>query len=67
MFEDFTGGALGLRGSEYNGPFLDLSFLPDQSWTLSPFNYRDNFDGSGAMRGLGGAVCIAHDRGSRCC
>ena len=59
MFEDFTGGALGLRGSEYNRPFLDLSFLPDQSWTLSPFNYRDAFDGSGAMRGLGGAVCIA--------
>ncbi len=59
MFEDFTGGALGLRGSEYNRPFLDMSFLPDQSWTLSPFNYRDAFDGSGAMRGVGGAVSVA--------
>jgi neutral amino acid transport system permease protein len=58
-FEEFTGGSKGLRGSDYQGPFLDLSFLPDQSWTLSPFNYRDNFDGSGAMRGVGGAVCIA--------
>jgi neutral amino acid transport system permease protein len=58
MFEDFTGGALGLRGSRYNGPFLDMSFLPDQSWTLSPFNYKESFDASGAMRGVGGAVCI---------
>ena len=58
-FEEFTGGSKGLRGSDYQGPFLDLSFLPDQTWTLSPFNYRENFDASGAMRGLGGAVCIA--------
>jgi neutral amino acid transport system permease protein len=59
MLEDFTGGALGLRGSKYQGPFLDLSFLPDQSWTLSPFNYQDSFDGSGAMRAVGGVLCIA--------
>jgi neutral amino acid transport system permease protein len=59
MFEDFTGGALGLRGVEYNRPFIDMSFLPDQSWTLSPFNYRENFDGSGAARAVGGIVVIA--------
>ncbi len=58
MFEDFTGGALGLRGSRYQGPFLDLSFLPDQSWTLSPFNYRDTFDASGAIRAVGGVIAI---------
>ncbi len=58
MFEDFTGGALGLRGSRYQGPFLDLSFLPDQSWTLSPFNYRDTFDASGSMRAVGGVIAI---------
>ncbi|WP_205474586.1 branched-chain amino acid ABC transporter permease [Nocardioides sp. SYSU D00038] len=56
--EDFTGGALGLRGSRYQGPFLDLSFLPDTSWTLSPFNYRDTFDGSGVVRGLAGLLFI---------
>lgn len=59
MLEDFTGGALGLRGSRYQGPFLDLSFLPDTSWTLSPFNYRDSFGGSGAMRAVGGLVFLA--------
>jgi neutral amino acid transport system permease protein len=58
LLEDFTGGALGLRGSRYQGPFLDLSFLPDGSWTLSPFNYRDAFDGSGAARAVGGLVCV---------
>jgi neutral amino acid transport system permease protein len=58
MLEDFTGGALGLRGSRYQGPFLDLSFLPDGRWTLSPFNYRDAFDGSGAARALGGLVFV---------
>jgi ABC-type branched-subunit amino acid transport system permease subunit len=58
MLEDFTGGALGLRGNTYNPGFLDLSFLPDQSWTLSPFNYRETFDGSGAARGVGGAVFV---------
>lgn len=59
MLEDFTGGALGLRGVEYNRPFLGLSFLPDQSWTLSPINYRDSFDGSGVARGLVGVLLIA--------
>ncbi len=58
MFEDFTGGALGLRGNRYQGPFLDLSFLPDQRWTLSPFNYRDTFDASGAVRAVGGVIAI---------
>ena len=58
-FEEFTGGALGLRGSTYQGPFLNLSFLPDTRWTLSPFNYRDTFDGSGAMRAVGGVLAIA--------
>lgn len=59
MLEDFTGGALGLRGSRYQGPFLDLSFLPDTSWTLSPFNYRDSFGASGAMRAVGGLALVA--------
>jgi ABC-type branched-subunit amino acid transport system permease subunit len=58
MLEDFTGGALGLRGSRYQGPFLDLSFLPDGRWTLSPFNYRDAFDGSGAARAVGGLFFV---------
>jgi neutral amino acid transport system permease protein len=57
--EDFTGGALGLRGSRYQGPFLDLSFLPDGAWTLSPFNYRDAFDGAGGARAVGGVAFVA--------
>lgn len=35
--EDFTGAAQGIPGSQYRGPFADLSFLPqDTNWTF-PF------------------------------
>jgi neutral amino acid transport system permease protein len=59
MFEDFTGGSLGLRGSRYQKPFLDTSFLPRDSFTLMPFNYQDIADGATWVRVLGLLVAIA--------
>lgn len=56
--EDFTGGAQGIPGSRYAGPFRDLSFLGDGALTLSPFNYREVGGGTG-VRVLGLLVFIA--------
>lgn len=56
--EDFTGGAQGLPGSRYAGPFRDLSFLGEGAFTLSPFNYRELGGGTG-VRILGFLVFIA--------
>lgn len=56
--EDFTGGALGLRGGLYQGPFLDLSFLSDTRFTLLPFNYTEIGGGSQAARIVGLLVAI---------
>lgn len=42
--QDFTGGALGIRGQNYRGPFTDLSPFskdPADTFTLSPVNYAD--------------------------
>lgn len=56
--EDFTGGAQGIPGSRYAGPFRDLSFLGDGALTLSPFNYREVGGGTG-VRVLGLLVFVA--------
>jgi ABC-type branched-subunit amino acid transport system permease subunit len=58
QLEDFTGGAQGIPGSRYAGPFRDLSFLGDGPLTLSPFNYRE-VGGGTAVRVLGLLVLIA--------
>ena len=65
LLEGFTGGALGLRGNRYQGPFLDLSFLPgpdsgsDGRFTLVPFNYTDIADGATWVRVVGLLLAIA--------
>ncbi|MBS45767.1 MAG: branched-chain amino acid ABC transporter permease [Nocardioides sp.] len=56
--EGFTGGAQGIPGSQYSGPFRNLSFFGSGSWTLSPFNY-ETLGGSTAVRLLGLLVTIA--------
>lgn len=58
QLEDFTGGAQGIPGSRYAGPFRDLSFLGDGSFTLSPFNYRE-LGGGTFVRVLGLLVFLA--------
>ncbi len=51
--KDFTGGALGIRGSKYQDPFLDQSFLPTTNYTLWPFNYTDVAGGATWVRSVG--------------
>ena len=38
---NLTGGAQGIPGSQYRGPFTDLSFFGSGNTTLLPFNYLD--------------------------
>lgn len=59
IFEDFTGGSQGLRGNTYQEPFLNLSFLPDSRFTLSPFNYQDIAGGASWVRVVGLLVFVA--------
>lgn len=59
ILENYTGGSLGIRGSRYQGPFLDTSFLPRERFTLIPFNYTDIADGATWVRVLGLLVSIA--------
>lgn len=58
LLTDFTGSAQGIPGSQYTGPFRDLSFFPSGSLTLLPFNYHDVADGAVWVRLLGWAITI---------
>jgi ABC-type branched-subunit amino acid transport system permease subunit len=53
-----TGGAQGIPGSQYRGPFSDLSPLGSGSTTLLPFNYTDVAGGSTLVRLIGWAAVI---------
>lgn len=62
LLQDFTGGALGIRGQNYRGPFNDLSPFsddPGNTFTLFPFNYTDVADGAMWVRVLGLLVFLA--------
>ncbi|WP_372733425.1 branched-chain amino acid ABC transporter permease [Nocardioides sp.] len=56
---DKTGGAQGIPGSRYRGPFRDLSVFGDGSTSLLPFNWRDVADGAIWVRLLSWAIVIA--------
>lgn len=56
--EPFTGGAQGLPGSRYAGPFRSISFFGDGPLTISPFNFR-TLGGSTGVRLLGFVVFLA--------
>ena len=55
---DLTGGAQGIPGSRYRGPFTDLSFLGDGNTQLLSFNYTDVAGGSTVVRLVGWLVVI---------
>ncbi len=57
LFE-LTGGAQGIPGTRYRGPFTDLSFLGDGSTQLLSFNYTDVAGGSTVVRILGWLLVI---------
>jgi neutral amino acid transport system permease protein len=61
LLNNLTGGAQGLTGSSYQGPFISLSPLPNNGevWTLSPFNYTKIDGGAGWVRLLGWIVTAA--------
>ncbi|HEV6951773.1 MAG TPA: branched-chain amino acid ABC transporter permease [Promicromonospora sp.] len=42
LWADYTGGASGLAGSAYKGPFQELSPLPDGRTTIGPLEYLNN-------------------------
>lgn len=51
--QDLTGGALGIRGQFYRGPFVELSPFsqdPAETFTLFPFTYLDVADGAQWVR-----------------
>src|SRR4051795_12438498 len=52
-----TGGAQGIAGSRYRGPFTNLSFFGDGNTTLLEFNYHDVSD-SPFLRLVGWLVVI---------
>ena len=54
-----TGGAQGIPGSHYRGPFSDLSFFPDGDTVLLSFNYQDVGGGSALVRLVGWVIVIA--------
>lgn len=56
---NLTGGAQGIPGSKYRGPFSDLSPFGDGSLTLSPFNYHDIADGAAWVRMVGWLLIAA--------
>lgn len=56
--KEYTGGALGLRVNQFNGSFQELSFLPDQRFTLMPFNYQNVGGGETLVRSLGLLVFV---------
>jgi ABC-type branched-subunit amino acid transport system permease subunit len=52
-----TGGAQGIPGSHYRGPFASLSFFGNGDTTIMPFNYQDVSD-SPVLRIVGWLVVI---------
>jgi len=56
---NLTGGAQGIPGSQYRGPFVDLSPFPSGNTTILPFNYTDVAGGSAIVRLIGWVVVIA--------
>lgn len=56
---NLTGGAQGIPGSQYRGPFTDLSPFGSGNTTLLPFNYTDVAGGSTLVRVIGWLVVIA--------
>lgn len=59
ILTDLTGAAQGLKGSEYRGPFVSLSFFGDGDFTLLPFNWRDVADGAMWVRVLALLLLVA--------
>jgi len=55
---NLTGGAQGIPGSHYRGPFADLSFFPSGDTTLLAFNYHDVAGGSTLVRLVGWLIVI---------
>jgi ABC-type branched-subunit amino acid transport system permease subunit len=55
---NLTGGAQGIPGSQYRGPFTDLSFFGSGNTTLLEFNYTDVAGGSTLVRVIGWAIVI---------
>jgi neutral amino acid transport system permease protein len=55
---NLTGGAQGIPGSQYRGPFTDLSFFGSGNTTILPFNYTDVAGGSALVRLVGWAIVI---------
>jgi neutral amino acid transport system permease protein len=58
LLDDFTGAAQGIPGSQYRGPFSDLSFFGTGQFTLIPFNYLDVAGGAAWVRVLGWIVVV---------
>jgi branched-chain amino acid transport system permease protein len=56
---NLTGGAQGIPGSRYRGPFTSLSPLGDGNTTFLEFNYTDVADGAVWVRLVGWVVVIA--------
>jgi branched-chain amino acid transport system permease protein len=55
---NLTGGAQGIPGSRYRGPFTDLSPFGNGDTTLLGFNYADVGGGSTLVRLVGWAVVV---------
>ncbi len=58
-FESFTGGSQGIFGKDYQGPFINLSFLGGGRLTLLEFNYSDVADGARWVQVVGVIVLLA--------
>jgi ABC-type branched-subunit amino acid transport system permease subunit len=56
---NLTGGAQGIPGSQYRGPFSNLSPFGNGNTTLLGFNYTDIAGGSALVRLVGWAIVIA--------
>ena len=56
---NLTGGAQGIPGSRYRGPFTSLSPFGDGNTTILEFNYTDVADGATWVRLVGWIVVIA--------
>jgi neutral amino acid transport system permease protein len=55
---NLTGGAQGIAGSQYRGPFTDLSFFGSGNTTILEFNYHDVAGGATWVRLLGWVIVI---------
>lgn len=55
---NLTGGAQGIAGSQYRGPFTDLSFFGSGNTQILSFNYTDVAGGSALVRIIGWLVVI---------